>query len=64
MEGNTSLRARVLAMEVGDVIAVPMSQYGYTTVRSYASDLSFATGRRYASRRNRETRSYTITRIS
>lgn len=51
-------------MKVGEVITVPLSQYGYTTVRSYASDLSFATGRRYVSRRAKDIRAYTITRES
>lgn len=51
-------------MEVGEKLTVPLSQYGYTTIRSYASDLSFATGRRYVARRNKEARAYTITRMS
>lgn len=47
---------------VGEEITIPVREYAYTTIRSYASDLGFATGRRYSTRRNREERTYTITR--
>ena len=64
MDKKTSLRARVLAMEVGEEITIPVSEYGYTTIRGYASDLGFATGRTYSTSRNREERTYTIIRRS
>ena len=51
-------------MAPGEQITVPVSIYGYTTVRTYASDLGFALGRKYSATRNREARTYTITRIS
>lgn len=49
-------------MKVGETITIPVSEYAYTTIRSYASDLGFATGRSYSARRNRESRTYTIIR--
>ena len=61
---STSLRARIIDMAPGEQITIPVSAYGYTTVRSYASDLGFAYGRIYSSSRNREARTYTITRKS
>ena len=64
MDKNTSLRARVLAMEVGEEITVPVTEYGYTTIRGYASDLGFAANRKYSTRRNRESRTYTIIRMA
>ena len=63
MDKNTSLRARVLAMEVGEEITIPVSEYGYTTIRGYASDLGFAANRKYSTRRDRESRTYTIIRM-
>lgn len=60
---NTSFRARVINMEKGESITVPISEVGYTTVRSYASDLGFAFNRRYSVHRSRAERTYTITRI-
>ena len=59
-----SFRQRVLDMEIGDNITIPVTEKSYTTIRSYASDLGFATGRRYSSHRNREERTYTITRTA
>lgn len=64
MGKNTSLRSRVLAMEVGEIITIPVSEYGYTTIRGYASDLGFATNRKYSTKRNREARTYTIIRTA
>ena len=64
MDKNTSLRARVLAMEVGEEITIPVSEYGYTTIRGYASDLGFAANRKYSTRRDRESRTYTIIRMA
>lgn len=61
---NKSLRQRVLEMGVGDKITIPVSENSYTTIRSYASDLGFATNRSYSTKRNREGRTYTIIRNS
>lgn len=57
-----SFRKRILDLGVGDVIVIPIDEVGYTTIRSYASDLSFAYQRRYKTHRNRVDRTYTITR--
>lgn len=50
-------------MEVNDSLIIPLELYGYTTIRSYASDLGFATDRTYKTTRNRADRTYTITRL-
>lgn len=59
---KVSLRQRVLAMKIGESIVVPVKEHAYTTIRTYASDLGFATGRTYTTSRNREERTYTIIR--
>ena len=61
---KVSLRQRVLEMKIGERIVVPVKEHAYTTIRSYASDLGFATGRTYSTTRNREERTYTIIRRS
>ena len=50
-------------MEKGESITISVTEVGYTTIRSYASDLGFAYKRKYSTHRNREERTYTITRI-
>ena len=57
-----SFRQRILDLEIGGQIIIPVDEVGYTTIRSYASDLGFAYERRYSTHRNREERTYTITR--
>ena len=61
---KTSLRQRVIDMQVGDSITIPVEEAGYTTIRGYASDLGFAYKRKYSTHRNREERSHTITRTA
>lgn len=61
---RTSLRQRILNMEMGESLTIPVTEVGYTTIRSYASDLGFAYLRKYTTRRNREERTFTITRLS
>lgn len=61
---NTSFRRRVIDMEVGESITIPIDEVGYTTIRGYASDLGFAYNRKYKTHRNREERTHTITRIA
>lgn len=63
MAENTSLRAKVTDMRIGDSITIPVTAHSYTTIRSYASDLGFALNRRYKTKRNRVQRTYTITRV-
>lgn len=58
-----SLRARIIEMKEGEQLTIPVTEYGYTTIRSYASDLGFAYDRRYSTTRNREDRTYTIIRM-
>ena len=60
---KTSFRSRVINMQRGESITIPITEVGYTTIRGYASDLGFAYNRKYSTRRNREERTYTITRI-
>jgi hypothetical protein len=64
MRKNQSLRASILDMAVNEEITISVDLYGYTTIRSYASDLGFATKRTFKTRRNRDERTYTITRIA
>jgi hypothetical protein len=64
MSTNKSLRASILDLAVNEEITIPINLYGYTTIRSYASDLGFAADRKFTTRRNREERTYTITRLA
>lgn len=57
-----SLRAQIMNMRVGEQLTIPVTDYGYTTIRSYASDLGFAYQRKYSTKRNRQERTYTIVR--
>ena len=57
-----SLRAQIANMKVGEQLTIPVTDYGYTTIRSYASDLGFAYQRKYSTKRNRQERTYTIVR--
>ena len=60
---KASFRSRVINMQRGESITIPVTEVGYATIRGYASDLGFAYNRKYSTRRNREERTYTITRI-
>ena len=60
---HISFRSRLINMQRGESITIPVTEVGYTTIRGYASDLGFAYNRKYSTRRNREERTYTITRI-
>jgi hypothetical protein len=64
MSTNKSLRASILDLAVNEELTIPITLYGYTTIRSYASDLGFATERKFKTKRNREDRTYTITRLA
>lgn len=57
-----SLRAQIVKLQVGEQLTIPVTDYGYTTIRSYASDLGFAYNRKYSTKRNRQERTYTIVR--
>ena len=51
-------------MKIGERIVVPVKEHAYTTIRSYAADLGFAANRKYSTRRDRESRTYTIIRMA
>lgn len=57
-----SLRARIIEMQPGQEIEVPIATYRDTTVRSYASDLSFTMQRSYRVQRDRARRIYIVRR--
>lgn len=61
---NQSFRKRIINMEMGESITISVEEVGYTTIRGYASDLGFAYKRKYSTHRNREERTYTITRTA
>jgi hypothetical protein len=62
MQTNKSLRASILEMGIGEELTIPISLYGYTTIRTYASDLGFAINGKFRTRRNKVDRTYTIIR--
>jgi len=53
----------MLAMQPGEVLSIPISDYTPSTIRSYVSDLSFLFLRKYSAKRDRQTRIYQITRV-
>ena len=61
---NKSFRQQIIDLEKGEQITVSVDVIGYTTIRSYASDLGFAYNRKYSTSRNRTSRTYTITRVA
>ena len=61
---SKSFRQRIIDLEIGGRLIIPVDEVGYTTIRSYASDLGFAYQRKYSTHRNREERTYTITRTA
>lgn len=62
MGTNKSLRALILELGIGEQLTIPVSLYGYTTIRSYASDLGFAINGKFRTKRNKQDRTYTIIR--
>lgn len=59
-----SLRSLVADLEVGEVLTIPSSLYGYTTIRSYAYELGLILNRKFKSSLDRSTQTYSITRLS
>lgn len=59
-----SFRQRIIDLEKGEHITISVDVIGYTTIRTYASDLGFAFNRKYSATRDRVARTYTITRIA
>ena len=62
-KSNNSIRGRLIEMEPGAVLAFPLEVIGATTIRSYASDLSFLLDRKYSTRRDRDARQTIVTRV-
>lgn len=61
---NKSFRQHVIDLEIGEKMVVSIDEVSFSTIRNYASDLGFAFNRTYQTSRDREARTYTITRIS
>lgn len=59
-----SLWQRVVDMKVGDTFSVPVSGKGFTTLKSYASEIGMIHRRKYSTHLDRESRTYHITRVS
>ena len=51
-------------MQPGDRMVVSLDEYSPTTIYNYTSDLGFALGRVYTTRRNRQDRTIEIQRLS
>lgn len=64
MRDNKSLRARVLALGIGESITISLGDYGYTTIRSYAYELGVGAERKFTTHRDRDARTYTISRVA
>ena len=62
-KSNNSIRNRLIEMEPGAVLTFPIEVIGSSTIRSYASDLSFLLDRKYSTRRDRDARQIIVTRI-
>ena len=58
-----SIRQQLIAMEPGEVLAFPLEASGYSTIRSYASDLSFLYLRKYSTSRDKKARVVRVTRV-
>lgn len=64
MSNKPSLRQRFLDLQEGESMLVSLDEYAMTTVRNYASDLAFASGRTFTCNRDHATRSYKVTRLA
>ena len=62
MENNKSMRAQMIEMEPGQVLRFPLEAKGYSTIRGYASDLSFLYLRKYRTHRDKDARMVIVTR--
>lgn len=59
---QTSLRKRIINMEPGQALTMPVVSVGYSTLRNYASELGYLYLRKYSVSLDREARTITITR--
>lgn len=64
MSNNPSLRQRFLDLAIDEDLVVSLDVYAMSTVKSYASDISFATGRTFKCTRDRVNRSYIVKRLA
>ena len=62
MENNKSMRSKMIEMEPGQVLRFPLEAKGYSTIRGYASDLSFLYLRKYRTHRDKTARVIVVTR--
>ena len=53
----------MLDLQPDQELVVSVEDFAYTTIRSYVVDLGWQFGRKYTCRRNREERTYTVTRL-
>lgn len=61
---STSLRGRILDMQVRETIVVPLSRYKGEIVRVYASQLGRDHGRKFVTRFDHGAQAYIVTRES
>ena len=54
----------MLDLQPDQELVVSVEDFAYTTIRSYVVDLGWQFRRKYTCRRNREDRTYTVTRLS
>lgn len=64
MTKPTSLRQRVIDMEVGESLVIKEGDTGFNNTRTYASEIGYALNRKYSTHRDRTNRTNTIIRIS
>lgn len=61
---TTPIRKRVIDMEVGETITIPVADARYSTLRCYAYEVGISLDRRYSTHLDRAAETYTITRKS
>ena len=54
----------MVGLQPGGSLVVSIDDFAYTTIRSTCSELSWSLQRSYSCKRNREARTYTVTRLS
>ena len=59
-----NLRGSLVNLTPGETLVVSLEDFAYTTIRSYVVELGWSMQRKYTCKRNREARTYTVTRLS
>ena len=59
-----NLRGSLVGLQPGGSLVVSIDDFAYTTIRSTCSELSWSLQRSYTCKRDREARTYTVTRLS